>query len=119
MNLQTEDRIPKGVGHASFVRSLNGVPIVAERAVVRHRGSGPPRRVHDARFPDRRARTWYFAGGGPTADRDEFITLVNLSDIRGGPLQHHRAWPAGQDLAIDGLQDLAAGARRARGHPAR
>ena len=41
-NLHEEERIPAGVGHSTIVRSLNGVPVVAERAVAA--GEGATRR---------------------------------------------------------------------------
>ncbi len=111
VNLQTEDRIPQGVGHASFVRSLNGVPIVAERAVAATTGA-VRRGVSTTLGSPIGAPTWYFAGGGPTADRDEFITLVNLSDSK-AVRYSITGLAGGQVLAIDGLQDLqlAPGAR--------
>jgi hypothetical protein len=111
VNLQDEDRIPKGIGHATFVRSLNGVPIVAERAVAATTGS-PRRGVGATLGSPVGSPTWYFPGGGPTADRDEFLTLLNLSDTR-SVTYRVTGLANGQDLPIEGLQglELAAGAR--------
>jgi hypothetical protein len=111
VNLQDEDRISKDVGHASFVRSLNGVPIVAARAVGATTGS--TRRGVGATLGSPVASpTWYFPGGGPTADRDEFLTLLNFSDQH--PVTYTVTGLAnGQALPIEGLQKivLRAGAR--------
>ena len=96
------ERVPAGVAHSSTIRSLNGVPVVAERSV-------------DARSPASR-RGWSSALGAPaTADRwvfpvgeangntDEWIVVhnpgarpVTVSVV---------ALAAGQRLPIEGLQD--------------
>jgi hypothetical protein len=111
VNLQDEDRIPKNVGHSSFVRSLNGVPIIAERAVAATTGSAR-RGVSATLGSPLGSPTWYFPGGGPTADRDEFITLLNMSDTR-SVTYSITGLAGGQNLPIEGLQEikLAAGAR--------
>jgi len=92
-----------GVPHATTIRSLNGVPIVAERAM-------------DARAPSRRrgwssalgapatARQWVFAAGEATERTDEWIVVQNP-----GAREVHvsvSALASGQRLPIEDMQDL-------------
>lgn len=111
VDLQDEDRIPKGVGHSTIVRSQNGTPVVAERAVAAVEGASR-RGVGTTLGAPLAAPTWYFPGGGATADRDEFVTVLNASDDEAITFSI-RGLAGGQDLAIQGLQDvrLAPGAR--------
>jgi hypothetical protein len=78
IDVHNEDRVPTGVGHALIVRSLNGVPVTAERV---NAGSDPaPRRGITATTGSPfGAPIWYFAGGGPTGARDEYLVLLNTS----------------------------------------
>jgi hypothetical protein len=111
VDLSQEDRIPQGVGHAILVRSVNGVTVVAERAVSA--GEGATRHgVSTALGAPLAAPTWYFPGGGTSPERDEYLTLLNASDTR-KVTYSVTALAAGQGLAIQGLQDveLAPGAR--------
>src|SRR5690606_23990050 len=76
VDVHLEERVPPG-GHAFIVRSLNGVPVTAERV-----NSGADPAAHTGITATTGspvwARTWYFAGGGPTKERDEFIVLLNM-----------------------------------------
>lgn len=71
-----EERVPKGVGHAATVLSLNDVPIVAERSVVT---SAPATRTGSAdTFGARRtADTWVLAAGAATPTVDEWVVVLN------------------------------------------
>lgn len=102
LDLHAEERVPAGVGHALIVRSLNAVPITAER-------------VNTATAPATRsgitvtggspfgAPTWYFPGGGPTAERDEILVLFNLDGD--SPVRFSVTGLAdGQTIAIQDLQ---------------
>ena len=103
--------MPAGVGHSTIVASLNGVPVVAERAVSA--GEGATRRGVAATLgAPLAAPTWFFPGGGTSAERDEFITIFNASDD--DEITYSvTALAGGQNLAVQGLQDieLAPGAR--------
>ncbi len=111
VNLQAEDRIVAGVGHSSILRSLNGVPVVAERAVAATEGA-PRRGIGATLGAPFGASTWYVPGGGTSAERDEFLTLLNVS-IDDPVTYSVIALANGQELAIQDLQDvvLAPGAR--------
>jgi hypothetical protein len=104
VQLHQEDRIVAGVGHSTFVRSLNGVPVVAERAVAATEGASR-RGVATTLGSPIAAPTWYFPGGGTSPERDEFLTVLNESldepvTIRVTGLAN------GQLLAIQGLRDV-------------
>jgi hypothetical protein len=103
VELQDEERIPKDVGHSTYVVSMNGVPIVAQRFVA---GVSPaPRKgVSVTMGAPVAAPTWYLAGGGTSSSRDEFVTLVNPGDHT---VRYRVTGLAnGRDLPIEGLQDL-------------
>jgi hypothetical protein len=103
VNLHEEERIPAGVGHSVFVRSPD-VPVVAERAVAATEGASR-HGVSTALGAPLGAPTWILPGGGTSAERDEFVTLLNASDT--DRVTFSITSPtAGQDLAIQGLQDL-------------
>jgi hypothetical protein len=111
IDVQAEERVPQGVGHALVVRSVNGVPITAERVntaadPASRRGVGVTSGSPIA------APVWYFPGGGPVKEeRDEYLVLLNLGD---DPVTYSvGGFSAGQTLAIQGLQDqtIAPGAR--------
>jgi hypothetical protein len=102
----TADRVPTGVAHSSTVRSLNGVPIVAEREV-------------DARSPSSRrgwssalgapgaARRWVFPVGEANVNTDEWIVVHNPG-ARPTTVSVF-ALANGQRLPIEGLQDRKVG----------
>ena len=71
-------RVPLGVPHSSIVRSLNGVPITAERVTIA--SDGPTLGVSSTLGSPLMAPTWYFAGGGIIPDeREEVLTVFNGS----------------------------------------
>ena len=104
IDVHAEARVPPGVGHALFVRSLNDVPITAERV---NWGVEPaPRRgVASSTGAPLGAPIWYLPGGGPTAERDELLTFLNL-DVENAVTLDVTGLAAGQILAIQGLQGL-------------
>jgi hypothetical protein len=104
VNLHEEERVPQGVGHSTFVRSLNGVAVVAERAVAATEGA-PRRGVGAALGAPLAAPQWYLPGGGVSAERDEFVTVLNAS-IDEPVTFSIIALANGQELAIQGLQDV-------------
>lgn len=107
VDLQNEERIPAEVGHAIIVRSLNGVPITAERV---NAASDPADNegvsaMTGAPFG---GPTWYFAAGGPSTeeDRDQILVVFNLSDEE-EVTYDLTGFDGGQTIAIQGQQDQA------------
>lgn len=112
VNLHAEERIPTGTkGHAIVVRSLNGVPIAAERV----NAAGEPatnRGITATLGSPFEATRWIFAAGGPdAAARDQLLVLQNPSadtvtyDVTG--------FSGGQTIALQNLQgrEIAPGGR--------
>ena len=113
LDLHAEDRIPADVPHTTIVRSLNGVAVAAERVVTAaepatNLGIGVTLGAPLA------APTWYFAGGGVSEERDQWLTLYNPSpdDIA---VFSVTALAAGQTIAVQDMQgrELPAGGRLA------
>jgi hypothetical protein len=106
-----DGRVPPEVGHALIVRSLNGVPITAER--VNWAVDPAPREgITSTTGSPFGAPTWYFAGGGPTDSRDEYLVLLNMSNDT--PVTFSvTGFAGGQTIAIQDLQGqtIAPGAR--------
>lgn len=73
--LNEESRIPKGVGHSATVRSVDGVPVVASRAIEAGGTAGAGRA--DSLGGRRAARRWLLAGGGSNQSLDEIIVVQN------------------------------------------
>jgi hypothetical protein len=106
-----EERVPKGIGHSAVVRSVNGVPVVAERSVA---ASAPANRRGraDVRGARRLARRWAFAFGAATPETDEWIVVHNPGPV--DAVLDVVGLANGRLLAIEGLQDVkVAGGRRA------
>jgi hypothetical protein len=106
-----QDRIPKGVPHASTVRSLNGVPVVAEISFDSVEPA-PRRGYSSSPGATRAAERWLLADGSSTESTDEWIVLQNVGTAAATVSLF--AVAQGQRVPIDGLQklDLAAGSRR-------
>lgn len=102
LDLKGESRIPKGVGHSTVVRSLNGVPVVAVRSVE---ATSPSRRTGRAdTLGARRAATqWAFAAGGASPDADEYLVVQNVGTT---PARVSVTGLAGRTLRIEGLDGL-------------
>ncbi len=71
-----EARVPKGVGHSTTVRSINGVPVLATRTVEAALPSRSGRA--DTLGARRAAKRWLFAAGGTSATLDEAIVVQNV-----------------------------------------
>jgi hypothetical protein len=102
IDIHAEDRVPPGVGHALIVRSLNGVPVTAERV---NAGADPaPRRGITATTGSPfGAPIWYIVGGGPTESRDEYLVLLNPS-IEAPVTFSVTGFSSGQTIAVQDLQ---------------
>ena len=111
LNANDEERIPHNVAHAARVVSLNGVPVVAERAVSFK--SPATRSGTSETFGARRtARRWFFVAGAVSDALDEWVSVVNPGTT---PVQvTFTVLASGQPVPVEGLQDVevAAGARR-------
>ena len=112
VDIRADGRVPSGVGHTGIVRSANGVPIVAERALYAEHDSR--RGVTVTTGSPVESRRWTFAAGAATGNDDEYLVLVNLDaeiladvDIT--------AVVGGQSVPVSELQgiELGAGERRA------
>jgi hypothetical protein len=104
-----EERVPRDVGHAATVVSLNDVPVVAERSVA---ATAPAARtgVADSLGIRRAASQWVLAAGGATATQDEWVVLLNPGTADATATIQGLA--TGQLLAIEGLQGVAVPAGR-------
>jgi hypothetical protein len=96
-----------------IVRSLNHVPVVAERVFTKS-GSRISVGVSSVLGAPLAAPTWFVVGGGVSAERSEYLSVFNASP------DHIVHWSVsrledGELVPIDGLQDLeiAAGGRLA------
>lgn len=92
-----------GVPHATTIRSLNGVPFVAERSADA-RVPSPRRGWSSALGSPARARRWVFPAGEATERTDEWIVVQNPGARRARISV--AALVRGGRLPIEGLQDL-------------
>lgn len=105
-----EERVPRGVGHAATVRSLNRVPVVAERSVAAGTPAGRTG-TSDTIGARRTSRAWILAAGGATDTLDEWVIVLNPGTT--AATVSIQGLAAGQLLAVEGLQDVAVpGGRR-------
>lgn len=76
VNSDQEARVPAGVTHSAVLRSLNGVPVVAERTVA---GASPATRTGLGDLAGERlaSTSWLFPGGVATTKSDEWLILYN------------------------------------------
>ena len=100
------DRVTPGVAHSATIRSLNGVPVVAERELDVRKPS-LRRGWSSALGSPLAARRWAFAVGEANVNTDEWIAVHNpgARAVRVSVF----ALANGQRLAIEGLQDLKVG----------
>ncbi len=112
VDIGADGRVPSGVGHTGIVRSANGVPIVAERALYAEHDSR--RGVTVTTGSPVESQQWTFAAGAATENDDEYLVLVNLdaeilADV------DVTAIVGGQAVPVSELQgiELGAGERRA------
>ncbi|MBW3614750.1 MAG: hypothetical protein KY439_05495 [Actinobacteria bacterium] len=99
-----EERVPRGVGHAAIVRSLNGVPVVAERSVAAAAPAGRSGTADTLGSP-RTGRSWLLAAGGATDALDEWVIVLNPGTV--AATVSIQGLAAGQLLPVEGLQELA------------
>ena len=74
--LNEEVGVPRGVGHSTTVRSLDGTPVVAARATELSAPSSQAGRS-DTLGARRAATRWLFPAGGAAGRSDEFVALFN------------------------------------------
>ena len=99
----TPRRVPDRVNHSIIVRSLNGVPIAAEKVLTR---SEPQDNlgVSSTLGAPLAAPTWILAAGGVSEERREVVSVFNPTD---GPVRFSiSTLDDGRALAIESLQDL-------------
>ncbi len=109
VNASEEERVPRNVGHAATVDSLNGVPVVAERSVT---AVAPATRtgIADSLGIRRPAVQWVLASGSATPTLDEWVVVLNP-----GPADASltiQGLATGQLLSIEGLQGVSVPAGR-------
>jgi hypothetical protein len=99
-----QERVPRNVGHAATVLSLNDVPVVAERSVV---AAAPATRsgAADTMGARHTARQWVLASGAATDTVDEVVVVHNPGPEDAIVSVHGLA--GGQLLAIETLQGLS------------
>ena len=73
--------VPRGMGHATSVVSLDGVPVVVSRTIEYAPSTGVPGRA-DTIGARRAARRWVFAAGGPGTGADEYLVVANTGTAR-------------------------------------
>lgn len=98
-----QERVPRNVGHAATVVSLNDVPVVAERSVT---AVAPATRTGAADTLGARetAQRWVLASGSATDTVDEVVVVHNPGPADAVFSLHGLA--GGQLLAIESLQEL-------------
>jgi len=103
VDLTAEERVPAG-GHALVVRSLNGVPVAAEK-VNWTKAPATSVGVTSTTGSPFAGPTWYFAAGGPSTEsaRDEFLVLFN-PDPDEDVTYDVTGFRGGQSIPIQGLQ---------------
>jgi hypothetical protein len=97
-------RIPFKVNHSVIVRSVNGVPVTAEKVLTR---SDPQRNVGVGVTlgAPLAAPTWLLPAGGVTEERAEYVTVFNASTDSPAHFSV-TALDDGRRLEIQSLQDL-------------
>lgn len=99
-------RVGPDVGHHSVVRSLDGVPVVAERSIT---ARAPARRVGwtSALGATSASPRWLLPAGGTSDDLDQWLVVVNPGP--GDVTVDVAALVGGRLLAIEGLQGITLG----------
>ncbi len=96
-------RIPDGVNHSMLVRSLNGVPVVAERVFTRSDADNVG--VGAVLGSPVAAPSWLLVAGGVTRDRTEHIAVLNATADAEVTFRV-RGLVDGELVPIPGLDDL-------------
>lgn len=106
VNPATEELVPAGVPFSSTIRSINGVPVVAER-LTDSRSPAPRRGWASELGSPVTADAWGFAVGETSRNTDEFIVVHNPGEV--AATFSVLGLGAGQVIQIQGLQDLEVG----------
>jgi hypothetical protein len=112
VDVGADGRVPVDVAHTGIVRSLDGVPVVAERVITAVEPADR-RGVSVATGSPVAATTWLFPGGGTSDERDEWIYLYNPSNEFLAEVSI-TGLAGGQELAIEGLQSFELGPAQRR-----
>jgi hypothetical protein len=98
-----DELVPAGVAYSSTIRSINGVPVVAERRTD-SRSPAPRRGWASELGSPLVADSWGFAIGETSRSTDEYIVVHNPGEV---PATFSvLGLGAGQVIQIEGLQDL-------------
>ncbi|HLM65686.1 MAG TPA: DUF5719 family protein [Acidimicrobiales bacterium] len=97
-----DERVPRDVGHATVVRSRNGVPVVAERVLSFPGSAGDIAAGTGATFAD---RSWLFATRGSDDDAVAFLVAYNPDRDRPARVSA-TGYVDGEAVAPDELQDV-------------
>jgi hypothetical protein len=102
----TNTAVPAGVAHASTVRSINGVGVVAEREVDARPGAARRGWTSSLGSP-READRWLLAVGQTSSTIDQYVVVSNPSadDVTFSVV----ALAGGRVVEVEGLQDIALG----------
>ena len=102
--LNEEVGVPRGVGHSTTVRSLDGVPVVVARTLEYGAPALQAGRA-DTLGARRAVARWLFVAGGPSDRADEWLVVANTGTA---PARISvRGLTGGAGLAVDGLQGAA------------
>jgi hypothetical protein len=103
VSLGDDERVPRDVAFFGIVRSLNGVPVVAERVLL---SGEPAARSGVSTVPGSPigSRAWVLAVGAADDRTDEWLSIVNLSNDDAAVVSVTAL--AGQPVAVEGLSDL-------------
>jgi hypothetical protein len=93
--------VPKGIAHLGVVRSLNGVPLIAER-VLFARSPSSRRGISATPGSPFASTQWTLAAGSATDSIDEWLTILNPSTDAIARISVF-ALATGQALPVSGL----------------
>lgn len=107
VNAAETGRIPAGVAHSSVISSINGVPVVAERALAAASPAARRGWTSSLGSPLATAR-WMLPLGEASGNTDEWVVVQNptADDLRVSVA----ALAGGRVIDVEGLQDLPIGA---------
>jgi hypothetical protein len=100
----TPRRIPDGVGHSIFVRSLNGVAVAAEKVMTRAEPQSNLGVAATLGSP-LAAPTWLLPAGGVSDERAELVAVLNGSTTKSVHVSID-GMADGRRLEIQDLQDI-------------
>ena len=109
--LNEEVGVPRGVGHSTTVRSLDGVRVVVARA-MEVAAPGPSTGRADTLGARRATTRWLFPAGGTSEAVDEWVIVANPGGTEASVSV--AGLIGGAVTPIEGLQDVALGNGRRR-----